>query len=123
MNREEIPVKTNTYVSIDQLCDTLCSALEGGSTYWCYSFEPERYVEGTEWGHEQVALGVPFEIGVVDEDERIKVDNSKAHLSDALQYMADEYPLEFESMVRDVGDAYTGDLLFQIICFGEVVYG
>ena len=123
MNGEEIAVKTNTYVSIEQLCDTLCAALEGGSTYWCASCIPERYPEGIEWAHEAIAMCVPFEFGAFEDTERTKVDNSKQRMSDALQYMADLYPHEFASMVDDNGDANTGDLLFQIICFGEVVYG
>lgn len=121
MSEEKFAVKTTTYVDMSEVADTICAALEGGSTYWCHGFKPERYVEGTEWGHEQVALGVPFRI--MHDDEVLRVDNSKAHMQDALSKMARVYSQQFWDLTRGLGDADTGDTLFQIICFGEVVYG
>lgn len=120
--KETFRVLAPTVVSVQQVMDTVCAALEGGSTYWCEDFEPERYIEGTEWGHEQVALGVPFKI-TRDGGEVLRVDNSKAELQTALELLALNYPEVLADITNDNGDADTGDIFFQLLCFGEVEYG
>lgn len=119
---EGYTVRTETSVPLDRVADLLCCALEGGSTYWCERFKPERYPEGTNWGHEAAAHGVPFMIEHGD-DGVLRVINSRANITNALQLMADHQPRHWQDFINENEDADTGDVFFQLLCFGEVVYG
>lgn len=120
---ELIPVNTTVYVTVQQIADNICAALEGGSTYWCEGFRPDHYPDDCEWGSDAVALGVPFFIRIDGEEDALEVPNSKAALMQALAIMAEHYTPHFDDLVNDRGDAVTGDVLFQLLCFGELVYG
>lgn len=109
-------------VTTERVADLLCCALEGGSTYWCEAFKPDHYPEGTDYGHEAVAHGAPFKVKP-DDEKWIRVPNSPERLVAALQIMADKYPGHWHDFVQENEDAITGDVFFQLLVFGEVIYG
>lgn len=119
---EAITITAPVEVPIEFVADTLCCALEGGSTYWCEAQGTQLtdMPDGVEWAHEAMALGAKFEFKVFEEDE---VMQPKLDIAAALSLMASEYPRHFGDLVGETGDAETGDILFQLICFGEIVYG
>lgn len=122
---ESITITAPVEVPRERIAGTLCCALEGGSTYWCMSqmTDFDSLPEGVEaeWAHEAIAFEAPFIFRVHEEpDEQVK---PKLSLSEALNLMATEYPRHFGDMVGNTEDAETGDILFQLICFGEIVYG
>jgi len=120
--KETFSVPCTIEVPIDRVADTLCAALEGGSNYWCEEFMPARYPEGVEWGHEAIAMCVPFHI-VHEAGEILHIPGGKKHMMDTLLKMYQEFPRHFWDMEAGNEDAETGDVLFQLLCFGEVVYG
>ena len=112
-----------TTIPLERVADMLCCALEGGSTYWCYSFKPESYPKGTTYGHEAVAHGVPFVIEHEDDGPPLAIANSRGRITGTLQLMADKYPSHWADLIGERDDADTGDVFFQLLCFGEVIYG
>ena len=118
-------VTMQTTVPVGRVGDLLCCALEGGSTYWCDGFKPERYPKVVQWGHEAVAHGVPFIITTDDEPDGppLAIANSPERIAGALQLMADQYPKHWAEFINENEDAITGDVFFQLLCFGEVIYG
>jgi hypothetical protein len=116
-------IKTTTRIPLSRVEDLVCCALEGGSTYWCRRFEPDSYPEGKEWGHEAVAAGISFTIRPDEADGSRYIKNSPDLIEQTLQLMAEQYPDQFNDFVKYNDDAETGDVFFQLLCFGEVIYG
>jgi hypothetical protein len=115
-------ITTKIEIPASRVGDLVCCALEGGSTYWCEDFNPKEYPEGCEWGHEAVAHGVPFDIWLEDEP-RMRIKNSPARIAATLQLMAEKFPYAWQDFINENEDSSTGDLFFQLLCFGEEVYG
>ena len=118
---EFITINAPVQVPRHAIEDTLCAALEGGSIYWCEGMKVQTYINGAEWGHEQIARGGC--VNLFYEDEWHTAIGSELRLREALTIMAQKYPLHFGDMMGDTGDAETGDILFQLYVFKEVVYG
>lgn len=117
-------VKTEFAVTRTRVEDLLCSALEGGSTYWCFMFRPKSYPDDCRYGHEAVARGASFKVlADDDEDGWVRVNNSPELITETLQLMADKYPRHWQNFINENDDAETGDVFFQLLCFKEVVYG
>jgi len=115
-------ITTTVIVTTERVADLLCCALEGGSTYWCEAFRPASYPEGAEYGHEAVAQGVPFKVKP-DDEAWLEIDNSPERITATLQRLATELPRHWEDFAQENEDAITGDLFFQLLVFGEIVYG
>lgn len=114
-------VVTKVNVPLDRVAYTLCAALEGGSTYWCHKVTVQNYL-GHEWAHEAIAAGSPFLLRH-DEDEVELIYNNQARIAEVLSLMAEKWPQHFGDLVGETEDAETGDILFQLLCFNEIVYG
>lgn len=114
-------ITTKVDVPVSRVADLVCCALEGGSTYWCEDFQP-AYPPGVEWGHEAVAHGAPFSVKP-DDDDAVLVSSGPKHIQRTLQLMADKHPFHWEEFMHENEDANTGDVFFQLLVFGEVVYG
>lgn len=106
-----------------QIAYVLCAALEGGSTYWCGQCTVVTYPGETEWAHEAIAAGTDFSVRDFEAEETTVVKNSDEKLGEAMSLMADHYPGHWKDFVNENEDAITGDIFFQLLCFGEVVYG
>jgi len=118
-------------ISDEMIEDVICSAFEGGSTYWadnvsCEDREDMKKVGG--WKHEYLTRtkkkdAVLFIHDMFDEK---KYPITKKSIIDALQKMDDPKNSCTKALGRildmtyDAGDA---DLVLQMACFGEVVYG
>ena len=121
----------NVTVSINRkrLGDLICCALEGGSNYWCDGFKPDIYPipEGesnsVEWGHEAVAHGASFTIEHDFDGIELHITNNDEHLVRTMELMATKYPAYWNDFMTENEDASTGDVFFQLLCFGEIVYG
>ena len=120
---DHITINAPVVVSRQILEDNLCAALEGGSTYWCEGILVKHYVHGSEWAHEHIARGGCWQLKVFEEDESKTCIGSDLRLREALTIMASQYPRHFGDLVGETADAETADVLFQLLCFKEVVYG
>jgi len=91
------------------IIDTLTSAIEGGIYYWC----SQATVSATH------PLGARF----CERDGGAVFRFTMADWPRIVAVMATKAPRHFANMVREAGDAETGDVLVQLACFGEIKYG
>ena len=108
----------------------LCSAFEGGSTYWannvsCHNKEDMQKVGG--WKHEYLTKTKLKDAKLImHTDDGCEVAFSKKSIIDALQMTDDPKNGCTKALNRilfgdwDAGDA---DIVLQMACFKEVVYG
>lgn len=111
-----------TFIPEERIADTLCCALEGGSTYWADSVTVNWAITAkNEWAHEAIAHGANFTVRHEDYDTVVTYVPGK--ILQALKLMQEGWPEQLQNIIHEQEDADTGDLLFQLMCFGEVVYG
>ena len=108
----------------------LCGAFEGGITYWannvsCEDREDMLKVKG--WKHEYLTKtkkkdAVMYIHGIDGDKAKI----TKKSIIDALQKMDDpknSYTKALGRILNETYDADDCDIVVQMACFGEVVYG
>jgi len=119
-------------VSLYEISNLLCSALEGGSNYWYLIdeyIEPSAIVFRTMEGHNFPHIDYPLNEGgalvfSVPEDEDGKTYRlDLAVIEKGLQLMAEKHSSDFADFVSENYDANTGDTFLQLCLFGEIVYG
>ena len=108
----------------------LCSAFEGGSTYWatnvsCEDKEDMKKVGGykSEYLTKTKKKDAVMFIHTIEDD---KHPITKKSIIDALQKMDDPENGCTQSLGRILDETYDAgdtDLVLQMACFGEVVYG
>lgn len=102
--------------------DQVTSAIEGGSNYWA-RIDVGKHQPG--WRNYFDARFTIIEISdeangaIKGRTYELSLDKLKA----GLQVMASKYPDHFNDVVREMGDAITGDVLVQCALFGDIVYG
>jgi len=121
-----------------QLASALCSAFDGGSTYWATRVEviSTTPAEGTgvsvhpdPFANVSAYL-VPFLGGALkvhlrpshDPDLKPRQLDLTAIL-DGVRILCEKYPHHFIDLIRDGGDAITGDALLQCAIFGDLLFG
>jgi len=118
-------------ISDEMIEDILCSAFEGGITYWaenisCKDNDDMKKVGG--WKHEYLTKtkkkdAVMFIHDAYDGD---KHPITKKSIIDALQKMDNpkyQYTKALNRILIGQSDADDADIVVQTACFGEVVYG
>jgi len=122
----------------EQIKGLLCSALEGGSYYWCrikgYDFTGQASLKDFKkggpyhskfWHHSQVIPLVPdcsLKLqDILDRGQNYVLNRTK--IAEGMRTMARKYPRHFSAFFEENYDATTGDVFLQCCLFGEVVYG
>jgi hypothetical protein len=137
---DPITVTTTHDISISQVRNLLCCALEGGSNYW-YRIDNQVLPPGTvfddfkEGGKAQdpenywhwaqlipTLEGGSLLISAPGEQYGPRVLNLEA-IKRGLQLLADNHPAVFADVVDENEDAQTGDIFLQLCLFGEVILG
>lgn len=117
-------------ISDEMIEDILCSAFEGGITYWannvsCQNREDMKKVGG--WKHEYLTKTKLKDAKlIVHTIEDGQVAFSKKSIIDALQKMDTpeyKYTKALKRLLFGGWDAWDADIVVQTACFGEVVYG
>ena len=108
----------------------LCSAFEGGITYWANNVSCEDNKDMKEvggWKHEYLTKTRKRDaVMYIHTMEGGKVKITKSLIIEALQQMDDpeyNYIKVLNRLLNDGWDAYDADIVVQTACFGEVVYG
>lgn len=121
-----------------QLVSALCSAFDGGSTYWATRVEvitttPAKgagvSVHPDPFANVRAYL-VPFLGGTL----KVHLRSSRgsdlkprqldlAAILDGARVLCEKYPHHFSDLIRDGGDAVTGDALLQCAIFGDLQFG
>jgi hypothetical protein len=102
--------------------DQVTAAIEGGSNYWA-RVDVGEHQPG--WRNYFTAKFTIIEISdekagaIKGQTYELSLDKLKA----GLQVLAEKYPHHFGDVIREMGDATTGDVLVQCALFGEIVYG
>ena len=117
-------------ISDELIEDILCSAFEGGITYWADNISCEDRIDMKEvggWKHEYLTRTkkkvAAIHIHAVDGDVRRL---TKKSIIDALQKMDTpeyNYTKALNRILNEQYDADDADIVVQTACFGEVVYG
>ena len=101
----------------------LCSAIEGGSNYW-YMIEDHNKKEIPECEFLSELLNCEGGQMTVSSDEGEKivshVDTLKAWNTFSTNT---KYSRHYQDAINENDDATTGDVFFQLIVFGEVIFG
>ena len=108
----------------------LCSAFEGGITYWANNVSCEDNKDMKEvggWKHEYLTKTKKRDaVMYIHTMQGGKVKITKSLIIEALQQMDDpeyNYIKVLNRLLNDGWDAYDADIVVQTACFGEVVYG
>jgi hypothetical protein len=128
---------TMLVIEDDAVRNCLCSAFEGGSTYWIGSISygsddgspcPKLAPGCTETDLPRYMIA-PFTPGhwveIVPDDaseEHPPRRLDRAAIGGALMLMATKFPKHFADLFEGNDDANTADLLLQLCVFGEEVY-
>ena len=104
------------------LHDQVTSAIKGGSNYWARINVGEHQPDGRNYFTAKftvVEISDEAKGAIRGQTYELSLDKLKA----GLQVMASKYPDHFNDVVREMGDAITGDVLVQCALFGDIVYG
>ncbi len=125
MSITHYPVNAIVKVSQHTIANLLVGALEGGSNYWCTGVDVpfDKYDAPATGNYASDYIAAGHDFGFTVEDEGAKMFPPKHSIAEALQIMVDTYPEHFSDLANESDDAETSDVFFQILCFGEVVYG
>lgn len=127
----EITLKKKIIVNQEDIDDIMCTALEGGITYWCMNAQSCMESEwmkknNIEYCSEIISRG--GEIILTDEDN-VKYKLTLKHFMTGLQMLIDEsgeYYLEQTNdgyaLKTSAIDADIADLIIQYAIFGELVF-
>ena len=116
----------------DELIESLlCSAFEGGSTYWaenvsCEDREDMKKVGGYKSEYLTRTKKKDAVMYIHDGETEEKHAITKKSIIDALQKMDDpkyKHTKALDRILNQTYDAWDADCMLQMACFGEVVYG
>ena len=117
-------------ISDELIEDILCGAFEGGITYWannvsCHDNKDMKKVGG--WKHEYLTKTKKKDAKlIIHTIEGGQVTMSKKSIIDTLQKMDNPengYTKALGRILNETYDADDSDIVVQMACFGEVVYG
>lgn len=124
-------IKMTIEISDELIESLLCSAFEGGSTYWadnvsCEDREDMLKVGG--WKHEYLTKTKKKNavMYIHDGETEKKHAITKKSIIDALQKMDNpkyKHTRALKEIIAERYDAGDADCVLQMACFGEVIYG
>ena len=121
-----IEVIRNVNVTEEDIDDIMCSALEGGITYWCYKAKVVGDYLG-EYASEQISRGGALKL--YDSENGDIHDLTLEKLLNGIKLAINgNYYADYEWCYGDKldtcqVDAEVADCIVQLALFGEVVYG
>ena len=109
-------------ISEQNLWYQVTAAIEGGSAYWA-TIDVHRHKTG--WENYFTAT---FKVHEDSDETKGAIHGTSYTLSmpkllKGLQVLATKYPHHFCDILKEDGDATTGDVLVQCALFGDIVYG
>jgi hypothetical protein len=120
-------------ITKEQIADQLCTALEGGSNYWCMlgNIDTTHFVKGDTLDDnlaKSFLADKEYELNVYDiesnEDEPDLLGKvTYKSIGNAFTLMGAHYPKQLANIISGDYDADDSDVWFQLATMGEVVYG
>ncbi|ARQ95254.1 hypothetical protein [Bradyrhizobium phage BDU-MI-1] len=108
-----------------KITDQIVAGLEGGISYWAASFKPEGEIKTdvSPWyDDEKFWARGGWKINVETHEDGTEVITPEK-LAAALQWLADNHLWRIQQIVKETGDAETGDVFIQACVFKDIVYG
>ena len=117
--------KETAKLTQEDIDDIMCSALEGGITYWCDKVEVVENRYYGEWAHEQISRGGNLKIHDFEDNEEhfIGLDDFIEGMALALKDGYGENWFVNGALDGSQIDAEMADVIIQFAIWGEVVYG
>lgn len=121
-----ISISKRINVTAEDIDDIMCSALEGGITYWCYKAEVVGKYLG-EYASEQISRGGTLKLYDCEENEVYELTLEK--LLKGIQLAVEgNYYEDYEWVLGDgldvcQVDAEVADVIIQLALFDDVVFG
>jgi hypothetical protein len=100
--------------------DTLCTALEGGITYWAESATPTTWPEGCEYASDVLTHGA--DLAIVDGEEQATYFLTRAKFVKGIREYCKQFKTTPARMEDDPVDTGAADWIVQVALFGEAVY-
>lgn len=130
-DKRGIVVKVEQEISMEQIENLLCSALEGGSNYWCVVSKyvaPRNFKNSSEDMAKYKHISYPINVGGAlhiedNEDGKEKGVLNIIAIKKGLALMAKEQPKHFAEIVNENDDADTADVFLQLCVFGKLIFG
>ncbi|SDK45024.1 hypothetical protein [Bradyrhizobium ottawaense] len=122
---DTIPLSING-LTWRKITDQIVAGVEGGISYWASSFKPEGEIstDVSPWyDDEKFWAAGGWKILIKVHDERKPKEMTPESMRNGLQYLADNHLWRIEQMIKENGDAETGDVFIQSCLFGDIVYG
>lgn len=125
---KEFPISIVTVIKVteEDVDDIMCSALEGGITYWCYKAEVVGEYLG-EYASEQISRGGTLKLYDSEEDEVYELTLEKLikgiKMAVEQSYYASYGWFDGESIDTCQVDAEVADVIIQLALFDDVIYG
>lgn len=126
MKNFELDITKKIQVTEEDIDDIMCTALEGGITYWARAAKVVGEYLG-EYGHEQIARG--GKLIIVDAEDGEKYELTREKLLRGIQLAVEqEYYEDYEwyydgKLDTCMIDAEVADVIVQLALFDEVVFG
>ena len=122
-------IKITIEISDELIEHLLCTAFEGGSTYWaenisCEDIEDMKKVGGYKSEYLTKTKKDNAVMYIHAEDDKHPI--TKKSIIDALQKMDNpkyKYTKVLSRILNEQYDANDADIVVQTACFGEVIYG
>lgn len=125
MKTFDIKIKMNIKLTQEDIDDIMCSALEGGISYWAYKAEVVGEYLG-EFANDQISRGGILKIYDAEDDEVYELTLEKFLHGFELWFIGgyDTYGAVSNGEV-DTGeiDAEKADQIIQLALFDEIIYG
>lgn len=122
----EIEIKTKLRVTQEDIDDIMCTALEGGITYWCNHAQVVGEYLG-EYGHEQIAKGGTLKLYDAEDGNVYELTQEKLlngiKLAYEKGYRKDYGWCDGHYLNTCQVDADVADIIIQLALFDDVIYG
>ncbi len=108
-----------------KITDQIVAGIEGGISYWAKSFKPDGEIdtEISPWYDDEKIWSGDFRIKVDIDDEDDPAFLTPESIRKGLEYLAANHLWRIDQIVKESGDAETGDVFIQACLFGDIVYG
>lgn len=140
MTNTPAPVIVNCAIPVpfERITNCITGTIEGGSTYWCNTFQTaddntstSLYQSIRNAGDVWYDSEVFWEQGgkaILEFDKPTDADSGtrtigKAELVNGLAVMASVAPRHFGDLINENDDATTHDVFLQCVLFGEIIFG
>lgn len=124
----KIKIEMEIEVTDEDIDDIVCTAFEGGITYWCGYVEPVGELMG-EYAHQQISMGGCLWLYDIEDDDEKWILTKSRLLNGIRMYITNSttkgYPSILYGKQIDTSevDSNIADMIIQFALFEDIIYG